>query len=470
MSDDGCMDAQDSAAIIQKLIAEIEALKAEVARLQEENKQLRQKIEELERKHHRPHAPFSRGAPKPNPRRPGRKGGEAHGRHGHRQPPGSFDEEYEAPLPSRSPCCRAEVQEVEVVEQYQEEIPRKPIRRRFKVHVGRCACCQGRVQGRHPLQTSDALGAASATLGADAQALAVHLNKEAGLSHGKIAFVLQAVFGLSLTRGGAAQIMLRAARRCGRYYCQLQILIKRSPSLAVDETGWRVGGILHWLHVAAAQRLTLYLIAKGRGFPESAWLIGAQFEGCLTHDGWSPYDKFELAKHGTCNGHLLRRCATLLEIAKAGAVRFPRQVKGYLRQGLELRARSQAGAVSPHGLAIAAGRLQNRFEGALVSDFSHAGNRRFASHLWKHRDQVFAHLRHPELEPTNNHGERAVRPAVILRKLWGGSRTARGADAQAILSSVLRTCAQQGKRGLDFLSEVLRAPPGRLPRLVSQVF
>jgi transposase len=162
------------------------------------------------------------------------------------------------------------------------------------------------------------------------------------------------------------------------------------------------------------------------------------------------------------------RLFTLYLIAKAGAVRFPRQVKGLLRQGLGLRARSQAGEISSHGLVSAAGRLQNRFEGALVSDFTHPGNRRFAGHLWKHRDQVFAYLRHSEMEPTNNHGERSIRPAVILRKVWGGSRTARGADAHAILTSVLRTCVQQGRRGIDFLSEVLRAPPGNPPRLVSQ--
>jgi transposase len=466
MSDDAWMEAQDSTSIIQKLLAQIEALKVENAKLREENAQLRLKIEELERKQHRPHAPFSSGTPKRDPRKPGRKGGLAHGRHGHRPRPASFDEEHEAPLPSDSPCCGARIAEEGVVEQYQEEIPKKPLRRKFKVHVGHCACCGRRIQGRHPLQTSDALGAAGSTLGADAQALVVHCNKEAGLSYGKIASLFQAVFRISLTPGGASQVVSRAAWRCAPHYCQLQILVKQSPALAMDETGWRVGGILHWLHVAAARFFTLYLIAKGRGFPESAWLIGAPYAGCLTHDGWGPYDKFAEARHGTCNAHLLRRCKTLLEIARAGAVRFPRQVKGLLRQGLGLRERSQAGEISPHGLAIAAGRLQNRFEGALVSDFSHAGNRRFAAHLWKHREQVFAHLRHQEMEATNNQGERAIRPAVILRKVWGGSRTARGADAQAILTSVLRTCVQQGKCGLDFLSEVLRAPPGKPPRLV----
>lgn len=468
MSDDEDMEHERSAKIYEELVGKIQALEAELAKLREENRQLRLKIEDLERKQHRPHAPFSKGKPKPNPDKPGRKAGEAHGRHGHREPPASFDEEYEAPLPPHSPCCNAGIDEESVREQYQEEIPRKPVRRRFKVHVGRCACCGRRVQGHHPLQTSDALGAAGATLGANAQALAVHLNKDSGLSHGKIAALFQAVFGIALSRGGSAQIMLRAARLCAPYYCQLEILIKQSPSVAMDETGWRVGGVLRWLHVAVTRRLTLYLIAPGRGFEQSALLIGEEFSGHLVHDGWGPYDGFTQAVHGTCNAHLLRRCKNLLEIAKAGAVRFPRQVKGLLQQGFALRDRRDRHELSAHGLAVASGRLQNRFEGALASDFSDPANRRFSNHLWKYRDQVFAYLRHPLLEATSNSGERALRPAVVNRKVWGGSRTPRGADAQSILMSVLRTCAQQGKQNLDFLSEVLRAPPGRLPRLIAR--
>jgi transposase len=52
--------------------------------------------------------------------------------------------------------------------------------RRFDVHVGQCCGCHRRVQGRHPLQTSDALGAAAVQVGPQAIALAVLLNKQFG--------------------------------------------------------------------------------------------------------------------------------------------------------------------------------------------------------------------------------------------------------------------------------------------------
>jgi len=88
-------------------------------------------------------------------------------------------------------------------DQFQTEIPRTPLIRRFRVHVGHCEACGKRTQGRHPLQTSDALGAAASQIGPDAQAAAAVLHTRMGLSHGKVASVFQTLFGITLTRGPA---------------------------------------------------------------------------------------------------------------------------------------------------------------------------------------------------------------------------------------------------------------------------
>jgi len=82
--------------------------------------------------------------------------------------------------------------------------------RRFDIHVGRCNRCRRRVQGRHPLQTSDALGAAAAQLGAHVLALVVVLNKQLCLSFGKIVTPLQQQYSLTVTRSG----LLHAVVEC----------------------------------------------------------------------------------------------------------------------------------------------------------------------------------------------------------------------------------------------------------------
>jgi transposase len=79
-----------------------------------------------------------------------------------------------------------------------------------------------------------------------------------------------------------------------------------------------------------------------------------------------------------------------------------------------------------------------------------------AQHLWAHRDDLFTFLRQPGLDATTWRAELAIRFGVILRKIWGGSRTWAGARAQAVLMSVWRTCWQQGRSALDYLSQILR--------------
>jgi transposase len=86
-----------------------------------------------------------------------------------------------------------------------------------------------------------------------------------------------------------------------------------------------------------------------------------------------------------------------------------------------------------------------------------------AQHLWVHRDALFTFLRQPGLDATNWRAELAIRFGVILRKVWGGNRTWAGARAQAILMSVWRTCWQQGRSALDFLSQLLRGRLRLLP-------
>jgi len=183
----------------------------------------------------------------------------------------------------------------------------------------------------------------------------------------------------------------------------------------------------------------------------------------MIHDGWSPYDRFHQATHQQCLRHLLRRADEMEAAATRGAVRFPRRVAELLRAGLDLRDRHAVGEISRHGLAVARGRLENRLSDLIFPPKANAANERLAHHLWEHRGDLFTFLREPGLDATNWRAELAIRFGVILRKVWGGSRTWTGARAQAILMSVWRTCWQPGRSALDYLSQLLRGMPSVLP-------
>jgi transposase len=288
------------------------------------------------------------------------------------------------------------------------------------------------------------------------------MNRDAGLSHGKIQRMLQSLFGIELSRGGSVQVMMRAARRCAPNYQALVGTVPRQAWIVPDETGWRIGGQPAWLHVFVACRFTCYVIDRLRGFEVAERLLGADYAGGLVHDGWGPYDRFWWAFHQQCLAHLLRRCVEMIAAATRGAVRFPRQVKRLLTDALDLRDRHAAGQVSAHGLTVARGRLEKRRDQLLQWTRVDAANERLAKHLAKHRDQLFTFLYHPGLDATNYRAEQATRPAVVNRKVWGGSRTPAGAQAQSILMSVWRTCLQQHRDALAFVSRILR---GQRPRL-----
>lgn len=233
-----------------------------------------------------------------------------------------------------------------------------------------------------------------------------------------------------------------------------------------DETGWRVAAILHWLWVFVTEQATAYAIRRGRGYKVAFEVLGEDYDGNMTHDGHKSYDRIELATHQQCLGHFLDRCKRLLLVATRGSVRFPRAVKALLKDSLALRDRHLEEEVSDHGLAVACGRLESRLGRLLAAPKSDPENERFRRHLARHEDQIFTFLRFPGMDATNWKAEQAIRPAVVNRKVWGGNRTQRGAEAQAILMSVLRTCVQQGKDTLDFLVQTLCAPVRSPPLLI----
>jgi transposase len=142
--------------------------------------------------------------------------------------------------------------------------------------------------------------------------------------------------------------------------------------------------------------------------------------------------------------------------ATRGAVCFPRRFAELLRAGLDLRDRHAAGEVSRHGLAAARGGLESQLADLVFPTKTNATNERLAQHLWHHRDELFTFLRQPGLDATNWRAKLTIRFGVILRKVWGGSRTWAGARAQSVLMSVWRTCWQQGRSALDFLGQLLR--------------
>ena len=446
----------------QTLQRQVDVLQVQVA-------DLTRRLQEALRAGKRQAAPFRKGPPKPNPKAPGRKAGDAHGRHAHRAlpTPEHISECHEVSLPAACPHCQGHLAETEIAEQFQTEIPRQPVVRQFRIHVGHCERCGRRVQGRHELQTSDALGAAASQVGPDAQAAATLLHTRMGLSHAKVADVFDSLFGIDLTPGASVQINLRAAARLEPGHRTILDEVRQSEHLAVDETGWRIGGQPAWLHVWVADRATAYAVDRHRSADALERVIGIDWDGVLSHDGWSSYERFGEAVHQQCAAHVLRRARDLLETATRGAVHFPRQVIALFTEAIHLRNECLRGAVPAGQVAARRDEFDDRLLALTGRPRRVPEHERLAKHLYSHSEQWFGFLTDPTLEATNWQAEQAIRPAVVNRKVYGGNRTEAGAQAQGVLMSVLETCRRQAHSALDHVSRTLRAFGNRLlPRPV----
>lgn len=442
---------------LHKQVAELAAQVAELIR----------KLEEATRAGKRQAAPFREGPPKPDPKIPGRKSGGAHGTHGHRPPPSpeQVAECHDADLPDACPHCRGRLVETGTADQFQTDIPRKPLIRKFRVHIGHCESCGKRTQVRHPLQMSDALGAAASQIGPDAQAAAAVLHTRMGLSHGKVASVFKTLFGITLTRGASAQIDLRAATRLEPDYRLILDEVRSSGQLAVDETGWWIGGQPAWLHAWVGDRATGYAIDPRRSADALERVIGRDWSGVLSHDGFASYERFETVIHQQCVAHVLRRARDLLATATRGAVRFPRELIALFTEAIHWRNGYVPGTWTDDQLDAHRVSLDDRLLALVRRPRAVPGYATLARHLWNHFEQWFAFAFAPRIEPANWMAEQVIRPAVVNRKVWGGNRTTVGAQAQGVLMSVFETCRRHARSAVDHVSQTLRWLGNRhLPR------
>lgn len=441
-------------------LARVERQRREIERdrdrWQRRHEQVKKQLDAARRAGFRQAAPFAKAHPQGHGGRPGRRAGEAYGRRGHRPRPRHVDDTYTAPLPDACPACGGPIDAVRVTAQYQEDLPIvRPLVRQFDVHIGECRCCGRRVQGRHPLQTSDALGAAQVHLGPGAVTFVVLLHTHFGVPLAKVAAVLREQFGLHVTAGGLAHVLHRAARQAAPTYAALCDHVRGSPMVTPDETGWRVGAVLHWLWAFATPDTTVYAIRPGRSFEDAVTILDPQYDGVLIRDGWAPYRHYVHAIHQTCLEHLIRRCRTIQQDHPrspwAGAV------EQVLRDGLALRDRRDAHALSDHGLAVARGQLLARLTTLIDAVPALTTARRFAAHLTTELPAVFAFLWAPGIDATNWRAEQAIRPAVVMRKVSGGNRTRHGADTQEILTSVVHTVRHRHLDLAEMLTTMLQA-------------
>jgi transposase len=419
-----------------------------LAKVELQNRQLRQHLDETRREQHRQTHPFRRKEAQPGkPKKPGRPKGHPPAM----RPvptPEQIDRVIDVPL-HECPTCHVPLWDPGVVVQYLTDLPPiVPIVTRFTIETGYCPCCRQHWQGRHPEQTSDALGAAGNTLGPVVLTMAAEMKHRLGVSYRKICDFLATYGGLHVAPATFVRAEQRLADLAQPTYDLLLDALRQSHVVHADETGWRIGRLNAWLWVFSSQEVTIYAIRRSRGHDVPEDILGPDFDGYLVVDGLKTYDVLEVAK-GRCNGHLLRRCKDLHDVVSAKEQTYLESLSTLLQEAIDLARRRET--LTPAGYARRVREIENRLDAWLDSLPRSVSPEldRLDNHLRAHRGEWLVFLHDPEVPPTNNHAEQMLRPAVITRKVGGCNKTLLGALVHGILSSVMVSCKRQGKRFLD---------------------
>lgn len=306
------------------------------------------------------------------------------------------------------------------------------------IHRDWCPKCQKKVE---PPVVAALPGA---RLGNRVLVLSAWLHYALGNTLSQIVEVFNFHLQMKLTAGGLIDMWQRLSAILFAWYEEIQSQALDSAVLHADETGWRVNGKTHWLWCFSTRDLTYYMIDRSRGSPALAKFFIEEFSGTLVSDFWGAYNAVDCALRQTCLVHLLRELEQTENYKSPGESwpEFAKKLRRLVGDAIRLWRRKQEFPEATY--AARRTRLATRLQELIDADWNNGHAKRLVKRLRRHQNDLFTFLDQDKVPFDNNHAERAIRPAVILRKNSYGNRSQHGADCQAILMSVFRTLKARG--------------------------
>lgn len=306
---------------------------------------------------------------------------------------------------------------------------------------GYCPRCRKRIESRASEQPP-AANVPHGQLGINALTTAAILRVRHRLPFRQISQLFLEMPGLHLSPAGIVRQIKRLARWLDGKYEQLIRRMRASPHVHIDETGWRIDGKNAYLWAFTDPAFTLYHVDVSRGAKVPTKLLGSQYNGTVICDFYNGYGKAPGVKQ-RCLVHLMRDVKHTAETWPGFAdTPLARRLMRWCRDALLLKKEWDQLSDAQYDLGVL--RLQRRLDKLIEMKHENGQAQRLHKRIRIHREELTRFLTERDLCGDNNAAERAIRPAVILRKITGGNRSADGAKAWAKLASLVRTADQQG--------------------------
>jgi transposase len=312
-----------------------------------------------------------------------------------------------------------------------------------------CPGCGRTVEaGRHPEEPKHG------KIGMRALLFCAELKHRLGIPYRKIQELLATLGSISISSGAIQQAMIRLSVLFQATYLSLIDALRAAQAVYADETGWKVDGLRWWLWVFTNADLTVYKAAPTRGSAVPMEMLGEDFLGTVIADFYAAYNRLPgLAQK--CLAHFFRELKACAAKGSPAFLVFRDRVTRLLKQAIALRSRREE--MDEAAFARRVNRIRRQLAESRRGSSADPDVERLKDRMAMFQEDFLTFLTAPGVEPNNNRAERAIRPAVIARKISGGNRSDDGANSHSVLMSIIQTCRQQGTRIMNFGMALLAA-------------
>lgn len=288
------------------------------------------------------------------------------------------------------------------------------------------------------------------------EATVVFYKQTQHLSYERIVETLRELHGVHLSEGALAAILSRAGEKAQPVAEAIKAQVIQGTVIRSDETSARVKGRNWWQWVFLSERGVYHTIVPTRSAAEIAAVLGEQQVQTWVSDCYGAQLKAPAQAFQLCLAHQLRDLQRVRDTHPTEA--WATAVQKLLRAAIHLRNRYLSGALTLNGLMRRIRGTENRLDELLAQKIKSEAGRKLQKRFRRHRDKLLTFLHDPEVPPTNNDSEQALRSGVVHRKVTNGFRSEWGARAYAALQSITATAKQKGEQVFQAFVALMGTP------------
>ncbi len=453
---------------IAELEAEVVDLKAQMKAALDRIAKLEEKLRRSSRNSSQPPSRDGPAAPPPRTKAPsGRSPGGQEGHEKHERPrvPADKVDKRNVLVPTRCRACHAALRGKDPSPRRHQVFdlpPVTPIVTEWELHSLECAC---------GVRTSATLpaGVPTGAFGASVVARVATLMGVYRLSKRAVPELMQDLFGLSMSVGAVVGCQQIASEALAAPYDEARAFVAEQPVKHADETGWREARKKAWLWTVVTATVTVFMIHARRNAQAARAILGPE-HGVLVSDRFGAYNGWTVATHQFCWAHLVRDFVKISEREGASAS-IGESLLEESKRMFAWWTRVRDGTLSRSTFRVYMRSVQRRVHAILAEGkaISCSKTAETCKNILARADALWTFVRVPDVEPTNNAAERAIRHPVLIRKISHGTHSEAGSRFLERILTAQATLRQQRRSVLGFLQDACTAsfvgttPPSLLP-------